>query len=72
MSTTGLPICTHCRRPIALRNPTGFCDHLYYPDSCPICRRWQATRRWRKAWAVALYLVTLGVLLLGLLQWVNR
>ena len=26
----------------------------------------------RKAWTVALYLVTLGVLLLGLLQWVNR
>jgi hypothetical protein len=32
------PICDHCRKPIAIRNPSGFCDHLYYPAQCDICR----------------------------------
>ena len=32
-------ICTHCGKPIAIRNPSGYCDHLYYPDNCKICKR---------------------------------
>lgn len=31
-------ICEHCKGNIAIRNPTGFCDHLYYPDNCPVCK----------------------------------
>ncbi len=31
-------ICKHCQEPIALRNPSGYCDHLYYPDNCNICK----------------------------------
>ncbi len=31
-------ICQHCGYPIELRNPSGFCDHLYYPDSCEVCK----------------------------------
>lgn len=31
-------ICKHCKMPIAIRNPSGYCDHLYYPDNCPICK----------------------------------
>lgn len=23
---------------ILIRNPSGFCDHLYYPDNCKICK----------------------------------
>ena len=30
-------ICPHCKMEIAIRNPSGYCDHLYYPDSCKIC-----------------------------------
>jgi hypothetical protein len=26
-------ICPKCHGPIATRNPTGLCDHLYYPDN---------------------------------------
>lgn len=29
--------CHHCRMPISLRNPSGSCDHLYYPESCETC-----------------------------------
>jgi hypothetical protein len=25
-------ICPWCHGPIAIRNPTGACDHLHYPD----------------------------------------
>ena len=25
-------ICKHCGGPIEIRNPTGQCDHLYWPD----------------------------------------
>ena len=30
-------ICSHCGEPVDIRNPSGFCDHLYYPDYCPTC-----------------------------------
>lgn len=26
-------LCKHCGEPIAIRNPTGKCDHLYWPDN---------------------------------------
>ncbi len=29
--------CLHCHKPIAVRNPSGYCDHLYYPENCDIC-----------------------------------
>jgi len=29
--------CEHCKMDIAIRNPSGFCDHLYYPESCKVC-----------------------------------
>ena len=31
-------ICNHCGYPVSIRNPSGKCDHLYYPDCCPICK----------------------------------
>ena len=30
--------CSHCGGDIAIRNPTGKCDHLYYPNSCEVCK----------------------------------
>jgi len=30
--------CTHCHKDINIRNPSGFCDHLYYPEGCKICQ----------------------------------
>lgn len=27
-------ICEHCGKPIRIRNPSGFCDHLYCCDGC--------------------------------------
>ena len=31
-------ICNHCKNDIAIRNPSGYCDHLKYPDYCRICK----------------------------------
>ena len=31
-------ICPHCNQPINIRNSSGYCDHLYYPEACDICR----------------------------------
>jgi hypothetical protein len=31
-------VCVHCRGLISARNPKGFCDHLYYPDNCDVCK----------------------------------
>jgi len=30
-------ICNHCKLQIAIRNPSGKCDHLYYPFNCKVC-----------------------------------
>ena len=27
------PLCKYCGGPIAIRNPTGKCDHLYWPEN---------------------------------------
>jgi len=31
-------ICPHCKMDLKIRNPSGFCDHLYYPDNCVVCK----------------------------------
>lgn len=33
-----LKACFHCGGNIEIRNPKRYCDHLYYPDSCKICK----------------------------------
>ncbi len=30
--------CPHCFLDIELRNPSGYCDHLHYPESCKVCQ----------------------------------
>lgn len=30
--------CKHCNNDINIRNPSGYCDHLYYPDYCNYCK----------------------------------
>ena len=30
--------CKHCKMDINIRNPSGYCDHLYYPEYCKICK----------------------------------
>ena len=37
-------ICPHCNCLVELRNPSGFCDHLYYPESCALCLDEQNTQ----------------------------
>lgn len=32
-----MDICPHCKMNIRIRNPSGFCDHLYYPYYCQFC-----------------------------------
>jgi len=32
-------VCKHCGGDIRIRNPKGFCDHLYYPDYCEVCTK---------------------------------
>lgn len=31
-------ICSHCKMDIRVRNPSGYCDHLYYPENCETCK----------------------------------
>lgn len=31
--------CGHCHMDIEIRNPSGFCDHLYYPEQCDVCKK---------------------------------
>jgi hypothetical protein len=35
----GLATCPHCDQSIEIRNPTGYCDHLNYPDNCEVCKK---------------------------------
>ena len=38
--TEKLPtICKHCNFDISQRNPSGYCDHLHYPEGCSVCSR---------------------------------
>ncbi len=30
-------ICKHCGGDVGIRNPSGYCDHLCYPENCDIC-----------------------------------
>ena len=31
--------CPHCEMDKRIRNPSGYCDHLYYPEHCDICKQ---------------------------------
>jgi len=31
--------CTHCGEDLKVRNKSGYCDHLYYPENCTICSK---------------------------------
>lgn len=30
--------CAHCGMDKAIRNPSGYCDHLHWPEYCEVCR----------------------------------
>jgi len=32
-------LCKHCGGDLSIRNPKGYCDHLYYPENCEICKK---------------------------------
>jgi ssDNA-binding Zn-finger/Zn-ribbon topoisomerase 1 len=34
---TDIGTCPLCGGEIAIRNPKGNCDRLYYPENCPVC-----------------------------------
>ena len=34
-----IKLCKHCGGDITIRNPSGYCDHLYYPDNCRVCKK---------------------------------
>lgn len=38
-------LCKHCNMPVEIRNPSGYCDHLYYPDYCKICQKIQSNEK---------------------------
>lgn len=31
--------CEHCGMDKRIRNPSSYCDHLYYPDNCEECKK---------------------------------
>ena len=49
--------CPHCKGSIVIRNPTGKCDHLYYPENCKVCfaremRKQKARVEQKRKWKV--------------------
>jgi hypothetical protein len=32
-------LCNHCGESLDIRNPSGYCDHLYFPHNCAICMK---------------------------------
>lgn len=36
---TPIRMCAHCGGDLEIRNPTGRCDHLHYPDNCKVCKK---------------------------------
>jgi len=34
--------CSHCQMDRAVRNPSGYCDHLYYPEYCKVCEKMES------------------------------
>jgi len=47
--------CIHCGKPVNIRNPSGYCDHLYYPDNCKYCKKivplvQELIRKFDKVW----------------------
>ena len=31
--------CPHCHMSKSIRNPSGYCDHLHYPENCEVCKK---------------------------------
>lgn len=46
--------CPHCKGSLAVRNPTGKCDHLYYPENCTTCSKGSDKTREQEAMEIAL------------------
>ena len=40
--------CDHCKMNVEIRNPSGFCDHLYYPEYCKTCQQLKQARAFVK------------------------
>lgn len=38
-------ICEHCNGDINIANPTGTCNHVYYPDYCEVCKKRERAKR---------------------------
>jgi len=45
-------ICEHCNHSIATRNPSGYCDHLYYPDNCKVCKAREDRKKKKVPWTM--------------------
>lgn len=30
--------CPHCKMSKTLANPSGYCNHVYYPNNCNVCK----------------------------------
>jgi len=38
-------LCQHCGGDTQIANPTGTCNHIYYPDNCDVCSRREAQEK---------------------------
>ncbi len=43
--TCAYMICSHCGLSVRIRGNKDKCDHLYYPDSCEVCKK--KTQNWQ-------------------------
>lgn len=33
-----IKLCNHCGQNLAIANPSGYCNHVYYPENCKVCQ----------------------------------
>jgi len=38
--------CKHCGYDTSMTNPSGYCNHVYYPEGCSICD-WMDVGIWK-------------------------
>ena len=43
-------LCNHCKGEIEIRDPSGFCDHLDYPNNCIVCKHQQSLKGIETVW----------------------
>ncbi len=69
-------ICPHCGGDKNIRNPKGYCDHLYYPEYCRVCngevKGVKLTLEEKKGWFGCLSFIVFFVASMLFFTWLTK